>query len=321
MSEPSCPFCKSKQIEYSYSTRDINENTWNLYFCNHCLYYFLNPFPSIEQLQQAYQTDYYGAGKKKFSFPLIENVIDLFRRKRANILFRLLKKNIEANILDIGCGNGRFLNYLYQKGCTNLYGIELPGKSAERAATIPHIRLTIGDIYSSNFQKNTVDAVTMFHVFEHLPQPDVAIEQINNWLKEEGILMVSFPNIQSRQARWFKGNWLHLDPPRHINFITPKNLTNKLQQWGYTLIDEKYFSLEQNPFGYVQSILNKWCKKRELLFEFLKGNKNYAKDSRFVVVVHLAFFVVSLPLFILLDAIDSLFKQSGTVMLIFKKTK
>lgn len=315
-----CPFCSSNHTIFKWETADLKEQVWNIYCCQSCHFYFINPFPTLQQQEEAYAQDYYGEGDKKFSFPLVENVLDYFRSSRARELKKQLNKNQDAAILDIGCGNGRFLFYLYKMGFKKLYGIELPGKSAERAAKLPSLSIIIDEIENVQFGAETYNAITLFHVLEHMKNPIQLLQNIKFWLKEEGIFIVSFPNIASNQAQKYKGRWLHLDPPRHLNFITPDDFIAHMEQLDFELIKSHYFSLEQNPFGYVQSFLNKYSKKREILFESLKGNKSYLKDiSQKTIFLHRLFFVFTMPYYIIKDLIESWQKKSGTVTFVFKK--
>lgn len=317
-----CPFCHNHHSVFQWETTDLKNQTWALYRCLACHFYFLYPFPTSKQLEEAYAQDYYGEGEKKFSFPLVESVLDFFRSGRARELKKQLNKNTHASILDIGCGNGRFLFYLQKLGFKNLYGVELPGNSAERATKLPSLNIKIGEIEQTDYQAESFDAITLFHVLEHMKNPILILQKINTWLKKEGILMVSFPNIASNQAQQYKGIWLHLDPPRHLNFIAPNDFVSHMNGLGFELVKSSYFSLEQNPFGYVQSFLNKKTKKREILFESLKGNKNYLKDvPGTTIFFHRLYFVFSTPYYILLDFIESWQKKSGTVTFVFKKNR
>lgn len=316
----SCPFCSSEQTNFKWDTLDLQGNYWKLYKCDNCKFYFLNPFPTDSQLNKAYEISYYGEGDKKFSFPLVEKVLDFFRHKRAKSIKKLLKGNIQASILDIGCGNGRFLNYLYKLQFTNLFGVELPGNSAQRATTYKHLKIFIDKIEHINFERETMDVITMFHVLEHIKNPIEIIKKIYSWLKPQGFFVVSFPNIVSLQAQKFKGNWLHLDPPRHLNFIAPEDFIQHMQQIGFELISERYFSVEQNPFGYVQSKLNKHASKRDILYESFKGNKKYLHHiSQRTLWLHRLYFVLTMPYYILVDFVESWQKKSATVTFVFKK--
>jgi len=93
-----------------------------------------------------------------------------------------------------------------------------------------------------------------------------------------------------------------------------------MENQGYKLVDESYISMEQNPFGMVQSILNLWNTKREVLFESMKGNDAYIQEySSLNLLLQKLFFIMSFPLFIVGDMIASIFKRSATVEFVFKK--
>jgi SAM-dependent methyltransferase len=312
-----CGFCKQKDYKVCYPTYDIYGNSYNICKCNSCKAYFLSPRPDEALLAKAYSSDYYGESEEKFE-GLYERVIDYFRSKRAYRLSRFLNKN--ASVLDIGCGNGKFLKRLLKYDNYQLYGIELEGNSAKRAASIPEIKLKIGVLEDKDFELNSIDAVTMFQVFEHLTEPKETLNIIKQILKKDGILIMSFPNINSLQSKIFKGKWLHLDPPRHLFYFRPNDLVNLMKSLGFIHVKSSYACIEQNPFGMVQSILNILFKKRELLFEMLKGNKYYAKEhSSFILFLQKIFFFSTFPFFILTDYITALFRKGATVEMIFKK--
>ncbi|NSW44730.1 MAG: class I SAM-dependent methyltransferase [Bacteroidales bacterium] len=315
-----CPFCHSSKNQYQWHTIDIYQNKWDLYRCQSCRFYFLHPFPTDEQLARAYATDYYGAGKNKFNFPFVEKVLDYFRSSRARMLKKILNHKKQSKILDIGCGNGRFLNYLHGLGFKQLYGIELPGNSADRAKKYEHLHIHIGKIEDAMYDHDSFDAITMFHVLEHTKNPIQIIEKVQSWLRSQGVFIVSFPNIASHQAQKYKGYWLHLDPPRHLNFIQPDDFVAFMQQYGFELYNICYFSPEQNPFGYVQSQMNKKAPKREILFESFKGNKDYLSDvSKKILWYQRFYFFIAMPYYFLVDMFEAWQKKSGTVLFVFKK--
>lgn len=313
----SCIYCGNKNAKELFSLEDIFRDRYHLRECLECETAFLDPSPTKEQLVQAYSEDYYGEGESKFN-PTVERIIDFFRQKNAKKMAKLFGGR--GTILDIGCGNGSFLFNLGQQGDFQLHGLELEGKSAQRASKIDSIDLTIGELETTTFQENSFDAITLIHVFEHLPNPSKVIEIISNILKSEGVLVVEIPNIDSWQARYFKEDWLHLDPPRHLNFFKPHVLKQIMRENGFEVIQEKYASPQFSPFGVQQSILNKFCKRREVLYEHLKGNSEYVKDySKANLFIQKLFHWITFPLFILTDMIASAFKKGGTVRLIFRK--
>ena len=169
-------------------------------------------------LKKAYEPSYYGETSEKF-IPLIENLVDYFRAARARYLAKFL--NSEAKVLDIGCGNGRFLSYLTKIDNFQLFGTELEGNSARRAALVKGINLKIGELGINDFQPQTFDAITMFHVFEHLKEPVEMLEIISQIIKKDGILLVSFPNIAGFQSKLFKGDWFHMESSKAFAVLCP----------------------------------------------------------------------------------------------------
>ncbi len=314
-----CCFCMKDNNTPLYSTFDIFGDNYTINECHNCNALFLAPRPSAEILKRAYDTSYYGGSEEKFNSPNIETVLDHFRRRRAKYAGRFLKNN--DKILDIGCGNGRFLQHLLKYGDFQLYGTELESNSAKRAARVPEINLEIGHLTKNTFEKESFEVITMFHVFEHLTEPKKTLEIISNIIKNNGTLIISFPNISSLQSKMFKGKWLHLDPPRHLIFFHAKDFIKVLETYGFILIREKYISTEQNVYGMIQSVLNQFFSKREILFEYLKGNTEYIKEfSLFNIFLQKLFFYFSFPFFAVADVFISFIKKGATVEFTFKKT-
>jgi len=313
----SCCFCDNNDSIELYNTYDIYSNKYFIHKCKICKSYFLAPKPENDVLAKAYDSSYYGANIEKFSF-FIENLLDFYRNIRAKRVCKFLP--IDGKILDIGCGNGKFLISLLNHGSYKLYGNEIEGKSANRALRNPQINLSIGSITESQFTEEMFDVITLFHVFEHLPNPSETLRIISKILKKNGYLILSFPNINSFQSKLFKGNWFHLDSPRHLFFFKPCTFIELMKSQGYELIEQHYVSLEQNPYGMFQSILNCFFKKREVLFERLKGNNSYAKEfSNLNILFQKYLFVFTFVIFVINDLVMSIFKKSATVKFVFKK--
>jgi SAM-dependent methyltransferase len=315
-----CGYCKSIESIIQYKTFDIFGNNFTINKCQSCNAYFIAPRPTEAQISQAYDSSYYGEKEEKFSSPLVEKTLDYFRSGRAQRVSRYVKDG--ARILDVGCGNGRFLKYLLKFGSYELYGTEMEGNSAKRASRVIEIKLKTGTLEPNDFPDNYFDVVTLFHVFEHLAEPKETLKTICRIVKPGGVVVFSFPNIASYQAKVYKGKWLHLDPPRHLFFFNPMDFIDLMQKFGFKVIKKHYFSMEQNPFGAVQSILNMTTKKREVLFESLKGNKNYIKEySKLNLFFQKVFFVFSMPVFFIVDVISSMTGKSATVEITLIKEK
>ncbi|MEI6764900.1 MAG: class I SAM-dependent methyltransferase [Bacteroidota bacterium] len=312
-----CGFCTTTESHILYPTNDIFGNNYTINKCHRCRAIFLAPRPTKEILEKAYDDTYYGPGEKKFSAPFIENIIDYFRMGRAKRLARFLHE--DSNVLDIGCGNGRFLKYLQKCGKFNLFGTEMEGRAAQRALQIPGIDIKIGSLLNHDFTNEQFDAITMFHVFEHLDDPRQTLEEVTRLLSHNGTLVMSFPNIHSFQSRTFKGKWFHLDPPRHLFFFGHRDFIKMMSKYGFVFVKRKDRSFEQNPFGMIQSILNVFFKRRELLYERLKGNKAYARCNVAQLILQYAFFIFLFPVCMIFDYVASFMSRGATVEYTFIK--
>lgn len=315
-----CGYCQSENSTYLYPTNDIMGNDYDMHHCPTCKAVFLSPYPDAATLAQAYDESYYGEGDEKFNDGLIEKILDRFRILRAKRIAKLI--NNQGRVLDIGCGNGRFLQMIMSHGDIQGHGIEMESNSAKRAKTILGDNLQIGTLKDGDYPDNHFDAITLFHVFEHLTDPQDYLKTIQKILKPGGILYMSFPNIDSWQSRLFKGNWLHLDPPRHLFFFGPADFKKAMNDNGFEVIDDMYLNPEYNPFGFQQSLLNTLLDKRDVLYEGLKGNDVYTKPYLgWKMTLQKLFFIGSAPLFVLTDILASIFKKSGTVEFTMRKVK
>jgi SAM-dependent methyltransferase len=314
-----CGFCQNEDsLIAEYPVVDIFKHQFTMAYCPDCQAHSLFPRPGPEMLKKAYSDDYYGRSEKKFSFPLVEDVLNWFRESRGRKVSRYLEDG--DRILDLGCGNGFFLKSLIKKKNIIAWGIEPPGRSADRASMIQGISLKKGYLEKDDFEKHSLKAITLFHVFEHLTDPLGTLDIIGQILMPGGILILSFPNIDSWQSKMFKGYWLHLDPPRHLFFLPPRALIHLMQKRGFTLLRENYLSLEQNPFGMTQSILNLLTGKKEILFEYLKGNHEYLLGyPHYKVLLQQFFFFITFPLFAITNCITGICKKGATVELTFRK--
>jgi SAM-dependent methyltransferase len=313
-----CPFCGETATAPWCQTCDEAGSDYCVRMCQACGTAFLWPAPSEAALTSAYASDYYGAGDTKFN-PKVERFRDCFSKFRARNLTRGLVAG--ARILDVGCGDGRLLRTIQRVGQYELHGIELPGRAAERAAGTPGIQLHLGTLKATQLSTSAFDLITLVHVYEHLPDPRDTLDRLANLVRPGGRLFLAFPNIASWQARAFRGNWFHLDPPRHLSLVPPSVVIAYLESKGCRLLNERHLCLEQNTYGWIQSILNSCDLHRNFLYERLKRNRSYVPDrGPGTVAMHAAAagFVLVPALF--LDCAAAAAQAGATVELTFERT-
>ena len=136
--------------------------------------------------------------------------------------------------------------------CTNCAVASAAARGADPRAEI-RVAPTLVD---AGYPEAHFDQVIIWHVFEHLLDPRRTLEEIHRVLKPGGRLILAVPNFSSFQARATGPAWFHLDLPRHLYQFPLAALDQLLERVGFAVESEHHFSLRQNPFGWVQSLLN-----------------------------------------------------------------
>jgi SAM-dependent methyltransferase len=173
-------------------------------------------------------------------------------------------------VLDAGAGQGRFVAAARAAGY-DARGIEPARRGVERAAQLG-APVAQTSIEAAEIRAGSLQAVTLWHVLEHLEAPDRALARIASWLAPGGGLLVGVPNLASLQARLSGERWFHLDVPRHRTHFTPGGLTWLLRRSGFEVIDVRHRLLEHNPFGMWQSMVNRLTEHPSYLYNLLKRN-------------------------------------------------
>ncbi|MBK8477980.1 MAG: class I SAM-dependent methyltransferase [Opitutaceae bacterium] len=260
---------------------------------------------------------YYGQGEAKF-----DGLVAWFIRQCRQVKAARLAKQLTPGgvVLDVGCGDGSFLSALGGCGDFELHGLELDGLAARRARRDPRLHLHLGDLLAAGYPRERFDLVTLFHVFEHLAEPKRTLTELYEIVKPGGSVVLSFPNAGSVQAQLFNGDWLHLDPPRHLFLLDPQTAEREFRRAGFSVIGRRFFSVEQNPFGFIQSVLNLVLADRDVLYERLKGNEGYApRHGRWSLWLQKAVAGVLLGPAIVVDAVESAFGRGATVEYFLRK--
>jgi len=208
--------------------------------------------PDERALETFYADEYYGSPGIKFR-PVIEWLVRSVGARHLRSLTRGLRPG--ASVLDVGCGRGVLLSGLADRGF-DAHGVEMSETACRGADPRAHIRIA-SHLSAARYQLAQFDAVILWHVLEHLPDPRGTLEEARRILRPGGRLVVAVPNFASFQATWAKENWFHLDPPRHLFHFPLEALRDLVARTGFALRSEHHFSLRQNPFGWIQSALNR----------------------------------------------------------------
>jgi 2-polyprenyl-3-methyl-5-hydroxy-6-metoxy-1,4-benzoquinol methylase len=259
---PNCPLCDRVGVVLYENIIDKLFNApgkWNYKECTLCQCAWLDPKPIDSDLHKIYQNYYTHKTEQASIRNKIRDLIfiSLFLHKPQGysiIFYKLIKLvkfipwigksaeiasmgllNLKAGkILDVGCGSGRVLE-LYKKAGWEVEGLE----ADELAVTLTSNRLKIkvmhGSIETEILEENTYDAITLNHVFEHISNPDKALQNCLRALKPGGILSLLTPNFSSLSRSKFGPDWYVLHP-QHLILYSPGSLLRISKKHGFMII-------------------------------------------------------------------------------------
>jgi hypothetical protein len=142
----------------------------------------------------------------------------------------------------------------------------------------------------TGFPGGKFDAITAWHVLEHVPDPLALGNFSAANLSDIGVFQATVPNLASLQAGMFDRNWLHLDVPRHLFHFTPATLRRLVDNAGLREVSTSTVAIEYDLFGVIQSALNGICARPNVLFERLTAREKGSKVPRRDIAVSWALF-------------------------------
>ena len=244
-----CPICRETRARPRFAVEGIASP---VIVCRGCGLGRFEPMLRAEEIRPLYPDDYYGEPGVKFQ-PFVEWMVRAVGARHIGFLSRGLDPG--ARVLDVGCGRGVILGPLADRGF-EVHGVEVSSDASRGADARAEIRFA-ADLADAAYPDAHFDEVVIWHVLEHLPDPRRTLEEVRRILKPRGRLIVAVPNFSSAQARWSGAAWFHLDLPRHLYQFPLDALRRLLEEVGFEVSTDHHFSLRQNPFGWIQSALNR----------------------------------------------------------------
>jgi len=258
-----CPICNSKKcveiVEIPYTFRN-NKFFVKIKKCLLCECEFLSPFPSDKLLNDIYQEIYQqeihqiqqdnknkGSEKyfKKLKMIIKECLPDFLIKilllpstfltiQYHNVIYKFVK-NKKISVIDIGCGNGWFLESLINKSslfnidhCLGFDFSENANKLC-RAKNIPVIN-DLGQV------KEKFDLIVCIHFIEHCKTPRQFVKKISEIISDDGWVFLALPNISGLGRKIKKFSWEGYNPPKHVINYNKKALKALFVPEGFQLV-------------------------------------------------------------------------------------
>lgn len=191
------------------------------------------------KISQSYNYQYFE--KRDHLAPPLAEAINIFAKENG------LKK-----ILDVGCGTGRMIKYLNQKGF-RAKGCDISPNAVRFTNRINNKKVAkIGAATQIRYVDGSFDLVIMISVIEHLTPKEARkfLSESNRVLKPGGFIFLVTPNFAT-PLRFIQGKkWFGYSDPTHINFYTPLGLGKLLKEFKFKKIKTLFKTNRKVSFAY-----------------------------------------------------------------------
>lgn len=246
------------KLYFTVKDHSVSKELFELYHDPELDLLYTFPKPEGEKLSAYYESDDYIShtdGKRS----LFEKIYHFVKRMALKNKLKLVNslQTQKGRLLDIGAGTGDFLAAA-KTGGWDVSGIE-PSAKAKEIASAKGVAFSAS---TENFPDESFDAITMWHVLEHVPDPDKQLAELKRLLKPNGVILVAVPNFKSHDAKTYKQHWAAFDVPRHLWHFSrtaieklamrnglrlEKTLPMPFDAFYVSLLSEKYRSGRMNP--------------------------------------------------------------------------
>ncbi len=284
--------------DYEYRTTD---DTFAAFRCRSCTLVYLNPRPTLADMETIYPAEYHAFDFSEKDFGLVHKIRSRLEARRLLACCGSMPER--ARIMDIGCGDGFHLNLLREFGNKNweLEGVDLNRRAVE-AAERSGLKVHFGGLESLDLQANSYDLIFMIQTIEHVERPDVTLDTVYRLLKHGGRLVIVTDNTDSVDFGLFKGGyWGGYHFPRHLNLFNKFSLAKLAAKTGFSVAN---ISTLVSPVNWVYSFHNALVDKQASTF-FI---------NRFTLKS-----VVSLSAFTLLDIVLQKFRRGALLLATLQK--
>lgn len=178
-----------------------------------------------------------------------------------------------GDLLDIGCGEGYFLQYAEKYYDT--YGSDVSEYCImEAKKRTDRTQLSVGSVKNIDYADESFDMITCFDVLEHLEYPGVAIQECRRVLKQGGIFVVRVPNTTSPGCEWKKEDWFGYKDKTHVSLLSNEEWFKVFSKNNFEIVGVFYDGLWDTPYlKYVPKFIQDLFIKIPSLGLFLVGMK------------------------------------------------
>ena len=248
-----CPVCGSADIVNILSAKDhtVSGETFIVAGCNACSFHFTQDVPDAASISPYYKSENY-ISHTNTSKGLINSLYQSVRKRTLKQKRKLIERVAgitKGNLLDVGSGTGAFAGEMKKNGWSVTVGVLA--------------------IYFYELSNETFDAITLWHVLEHVHDLQGYMAKLQLLLKENGKIFIAVPNYTSKDASVYKEYWAAYDVPRHLYHFSPQSMKVLIEKHGMKLL--RYKPMWYDSF-YVSMLSSKYKNgKTNLVAAFFNG--------------------------------------------------
>ncbi len=221
----------------------------------------------------------------------VDNLARLFSRLWPDNTITELYKVLKAarvdvtkplRFLDTGCFDGTLLDQIREKTPWQSFGLEPNDNAVEIVRAKGHL---VWHGHAENAveiipQDQQFDVVFMGQSIEHVNDPVRVLRRLRLLLAPGGVLVMSTPNLDSRQIVWFGPTWAHWHAPYHRHIFSREGLYALARQVGLSPVHLQTFShtywsamsIVQNQLGLGATVSHAINFEKPVLKKALRAN-------------------------------------------------
>lgn len=233
-----CPVCNSDKTHFALKVKDhsVSGEYFEVYECSRCGLRFTKDPPAGDKIGVYYESEDY-ISHSNTRKGIVNSLYHMVRTRTLAVKFSLIEKMTGLKLghhLDIGAGTGAFVQYMNGHGWKST-GIEPDEKARQLALSYHGTGLLPAEAFESLVPEN-FDAISMWHVLEHVHALYPYMDQIKKILKPRGLVFIAVPNFTSYDGMKYQSDWAAYDVPRHLYHFSPSSMKWLLRDAGFDLV-------------------------------------------------------------------------------------
>lgn len=249
-----CPICGNFEVKKIDDINLISEkevmlpNHYEIVCCEKCGFAYADMSASQEMFDEYYsKMNIYSEAEELRKINM--NMDSMYLKYILQLFVKYIE--VDAQVIDVGCGGGQLLDYLKIHGFRNLTGLDPSEKSINiiKERGYKGIVKSLFDVIEEK-DNNAYDLVISTMVAEHVYDLSGYVQQLRGYVKKGGYIFVSVPAVEGfKDYICDKPNYFNQE---HINYFSGKSLQNLFGEYGLWLVNTEYINeLEQEKCLYM----------------------------------------------------------------------